>query len=124
VLGGALTSVSWRWIFLINIPVGLIVVAAGLRVLPAPQRRAGTRVDLPGPLALTGGLIFLTLAVLRGGVQGWGSAATRHNSGPWPRCWLLSGSARLASAIPSSAISACSSGPGPVRIGSGSQVPT
>jgi MFS family permease len=76
VLGGALTAVSWRWIFLINVPVGLIVVTAGLRALPAPQRRAGTRVDLPGALALTGGLIFLTLAVLRGGAQGWGSAAT------------------------------------------------
>lgn len=76
VLGGALTAASWRWIFLINVPAGLIVVAAGLRALPAPRSRAGTRVDLPGALALTGGLLFLTLAVLRGGAQGWGSIVT------------------------------------------------
>jgi len=73
VLGGVLASVSWRWIFLINIPLGVVAFIAGIRTLPAPRRRSSTPMDLLGGLALTSGLIFLTLAVLRGGVEDGGT---------------------------------------------------
>lgn len=76
VLGGALTAVSWRWIFLINIPVGVFVIIAGLRMLPRGQRRSETRLEVVSALSLTGGLILLTMAVLRGSEQGWDSSMT------------------------------------------------
>ncbi|OYO18557.1 hypothetical protein CGZ93_14040 [Enemella dayhoffiae] len=76
VLGGALTATSWRWIFLINIPIGLFVVVAGLHLLPRGQRRTGAHLDILSALGLTGGLVFLTVAVLRGGAQGWESVPT------------------------------------------------
>lgn len=81
VLGGALTAADWRWIFLINIPFGLVVVVAGLRLLPKGKRRTGTRLDVVSAVGLTCGLILLTVAVLRGGAQGWGSALTLSQFG-------------------------------------------
>lgn len=81
VLGGALTAVSWRWTFLINVPVGVFVIIAVLRLLPRGQHRLGTRLDVISALALTGGLIFLTMAVLRGGAQGWDSGLTLSQFG-------------------------------------------
>ena len=76
VLGGALTEVSWQWIFLINIPIGILVVAAGLRYLPKGRRSTGRRMDVLSALGLTVGMILLTAAVLRGGEQGWASPTT------------------------------------------------
>src|SRR3954464_4507384 len=75
-VGGALTSgLGWRWIFVINIPLGLACIAitrlGGVESRDAPARR----VDVPGLATLTGGLFLVTLALLRGNEQGWGSTA-------------------------------------------------
>ncbi len=54
VLGGMLISLSWRWIFLINVPVVLATVLVGLRRLPMDGERRTRRLDIPGAL-----LVFL-----------------------------------------------------------------
>ncbi len=84
VLGGALVSAAgWRWIFLVNIPVGLIVIAAALRVLPAdsPARDRGAGglrrgFDLGGAVSVTAGASLLAYAVAQTSSHAWGSART------------------------------------------------
>ena len=81
VLGGALVSAAgWRWIFLVNIPVGLIVIVAALRVLPAdkaPQgRRSAGGFDLGGAISVTAGASLLAYAVAQTSSHAWGSAET------------------------------------------------
>ncbi|MEO3746346.1 MFS transporter [Plantactinospora sp. B5E13] len=74
-LGGLLTAVAWQWAFLINIPIVIVVLVLGVRLLAA-QPPAGTGgVDLIGVLTSTGGLCLLLLGLLRGGVQGWSEPA-------------------------------------------------
>jgi EmrB/QacA subfamily drug resistance transporter len=77
-LGGVLTqTLSWRWILLINVPVGLAVGAAALRVMlaagPRPERR---RFDLAGAFSVTAGLVVLTFGIVGTETHGWGSART------------------------------------------------
>ncbi|HEY5303430.1 MAG TPA: MFS transporter [Acidimicrobiales bacterium] len=56
ILGGALTSwVSWRWVLMINVPIGLVVIAVAPRFIPEPPRNGG-RLDVPGAILVTGGL--------------------------------------------------------------------
>ncbi|HUB23089.1 MAG TPA: MFS transporter [Streptosporangiaceae bacterium] len=79
IAGGLLvSSVGWRWIFFINIPVGLLVLAAATRLLPAD--RAGDRsrgqFDLIGALSVTAGSSLLAYAVVQTGSHPWGSART------------------------------------------------
>jgi MFS family permease len=76
VLGGLLTTAAWQWIFLINLPIGLIVLVAALRLLPAPAGGENARLDVSGAIAATGGLIMLILATVRGSAQGWTSPLT------------------------------------------------
>jgi EmrB/QacA subfamily drug resistance transporter len=70
-LGGLLVTLSWRWIFLVNVPIGLFTVALGLRVLPEIRGHAGAR--LPDPVSILSLLAAVTLLIL-GTVQGpeWG----------------------------------------------------
>src|SRR5580693_857942 len=80
VLGGVLvTTVGWRWIFLVNIPVGAVVVAAAVRLLPADgPRPVGGRAgfDVGGALSVTTGTSLLAYAVVQTGSHPWGSART------------------------------------------------
>jgi predicted MFS family arabinose efflux permease len=84
VVGGALVSAAgWRWIFLINIPVGLIVIVAALRVLPAdpaPSPRDGRAArrgfDLGGAVSVTAGASLLAYAVAQTSSHARGSART------------------------------------------------
>ncbi|HEU4973941.1 MAG TPA: MFS transporter [Baekduia sp.] len=75
-VGGALTSgLGWRWIFFVNLPLGLACLAiTRTRVVESKDPHA-RRVDLAGLLTLTAGLFLLILALLRGNEDGWGSAA-------------------------------------------------
>src|SRR3984957_19062475 len=80
ILGGVLvTAVGWRWIFLVNLPVGALVVAAALRLLPAdgprPARGMGG-FDAGGALSVTAGTSLLAYAVVQTGSHPWGSART------------------------------------------------
>jgi EmrB/QacA subfamily drug resistance transporter len=76
VLGGLLTSgPGWNWIFYVNVPVGVLVLA----VLPSlvvarPPRPA--RLDLPGAVLVTGGTVALIKGLVTAGDQGWGAAGT------------------------------------------------
>ena len=81
VLGGALVSAAgWRWIFLVNIPVGLVVIVAALRVLPADKPRRGGvgagSFDLAGAISVTAGASLLAYAVAQTSSHAWGSAQT------------------------------------------------
>jgi EmrB/QacA subfamily drug resistance transporter len=74
-VGGTLTSAfSWRAAFLINVPVGVVVVAGAVRLLPAfPGRRL--RFDVAGAVSGTLGISALVFAFIRVGEDGWGDAA-------------------------------------------------
>jgi EmrB/QacA subfamily drug resistance transporter len=83
VAGGLLVSAAgWRWVFLINIPVGAFVIAVALRVLPGRQatdgKASGPRrsFDAVGALAATAGASLLAYAVVQTGSNPWGSART------------------------------------------------
>ncbi len=75
-LGGLITeAISWRWIFYINIPVGIIGIVATWRLLSEPmQLRTGThRFDPLGAVQLSAGLTCLMMALSFGQDFGWGS---------------------------------------------------
>jgi len=74
-VGGSITSgLSWEWIFLVNVPLGLLVLVVGSRRLVETRDPAGRRIDVPGTLLSTLGLLTLVYAVVRGNAEGWGSA--------------------------------------------------
>ena len=77
-LGGVLTDLaSWRWIFFVNVPVGVALAFATARFVPESRSRLGQRTfDLPGAVAVTGGLVVLVYAIVRSNAYGWGSART------------------------------------------------
>jgi EmrB/QacA subfamily drug resistance transporter len=78
-VGGMLTTwLSWEWIFLVNVPIGIAAVAAAPRVLPqaagsGPRRRG---LDLRGALLVVAGLVTLVYAFEGASDRGWGSAGT------------------------------------------------
>ena len=74
-LGGWLTdSFTWRWIFYINIPIGIVALAVLATAMPRPQPGQQHRIDWWGAAALTGGLVPLLLALNWGGsVHAWAS---------------------------------------------------
>ena len=74
-LGGVLTgTLGWRWVFFINIPIGLAVLA-GSGVLAEGERSAG-RLDTPGALTGTGAMVALTYGITHAAEHGWGDAVT------------------------------------------------
>jgi EmrB/QacA subfamily drug resistance transporter len=74
-VGGALTeTLGWRWIFFFNAPVGIVtIVVAGSRIVNVGDPDA-RRLDLVGLIMFSGSLFALTLALLRGNQEGWGSS--------------------------------------------------
>ena len=74
VIGGAIVQgLAWQWVFWLNVPVGLALVAIGGRVL-AESRGPARRLDLVGLVLATGAVFAITDALLRGPVAGWASA--------------------------------------------------
>jgi Major Facilitator Superfamily len=76
VAGGLLVAASWRWVFLVNVPVGIAALVAGWRRLPAVPGHAAERPDPIGVLLVTAGVGLLTLGLVKGSDWGWGSAGT------------------------------------------------
>jgi EmrB/QacA subfamily drug resistance transporter len=73
-VGGMLTSwLSWRWIFLVNIPIGIGAVALALTKLRESSDPEHGRLDPVGLVTLTGGLFCLILALIEGNSRGWSS---------------------------------------------------
>ena len=74
-VGGMLTSwLSWRWIFLVNIPIGAAAVALAMAQLRESSDPEHSRLDPVGLVTLTGGLFCLILALIEGNSHGWSSA--------------------------------------------------
>jgi EmrB/QacA subfamily drug resistance transporter len=75
VVSGSLTGlVSWRWIFYINIPVVLFALLMVPRVLPESRMvRDGGRIDVPGAITATGGLVAVVDGLLQAASHPWGS---------------------------------------------------
>jgi EmrB/QacA subfamily drug resistance transporter len=67
ILGGVLTSVlSWRWVFFVNVPVGLLVLLSAFLLLPTSRASVTQKpLDLTGALLLTGAMVSLVLALSR-----------------------------------------------------------
>jgi EmrB/QacA subfamily drug resistance transporter len=76
VVGGLLVAASWRWVFLVNVPIGLAALVIGWRKLPDVPGHPGPRPDELSALLVTAGVGALTLGLVRGGAWGWDSAAT------------------------------------------------
>jgi len=76
--GGILTDVlSWHWIFLVNLPVGVLVFALSLRLLPSARGPAAHgRVDVAGAITVTAALMLAVYAIVNGNSNGWTSAET------------------------------------------------
>jgi len=74
VLGGLLTTITWQLVFLINVPLGLAVLLATFRLLPAKAAPDSGSIDLIGAVAATGGLCLLIYAAVSGQAQGWTSS--------------------------------------------------
>jgi EmrB/QacA subfamily drug resistance transporter len=76
-VGGALTTyVGWRWIFFVNIPIGIACVAGGVRELHESRNEEHGGADVPGLVTWTGALFALVLGLFRGSDWGWSSGRT------------------------------------------------
>ena len=87
-LGGILTDlINWHWIFLVNVPIGAVVYALSLRLLPKSRGHvASGRLDIAGAVTVTTALILAVYAIVNGNQAGWTSVQT---------VGLLAGSAAL-----------------------------
>src|SRR6059058_5172745 len=77
-LGGVLTdTLNWHWIFLVNFPIGVLVVLLTLRLLPGLPTVAGNRrLDVAGAITVTSSLILAVFAIVNGNQEGWTSLRT------------------------------------------------
>jgi EmrB/QacA subfamily drug resistance transporter len=77
-LGGVLTDlISWHWIFLVNVPIGVLVCLLSLRLLPRERASAMSgRLDVAGALTVTAALMLAVYAIVNGNQNGWTSAET------------------------------------------------
>lgn len=73
VLSGALTDLaSWRWIFLVNLPVVAVALASVPRLVPESRAPGRRRLDVTGAVLVTGAAVALVHGLLRAGAHGWG----------------------------------------------------
>jgi EmrB/QacA subfamily drug resistance transporter len=77
-LGGVLTDLlNWHWIFLVNLPVGVMVLALSLVLLPAARGAAGAgSLDVAGAVTVTASLMLAVYAIVNGNEEGWTSGQT------------------------------------------------
>ncbi|MFB4295534.1 MFS transporter [Actinomadura sp. NTSP31] len=114
-VGGVLTeAASWRLVFFVNVPVGVVLALLAPRVLAETARRPG-RFDVTGAVMSTGGMTALVYALIRAGSDGWGDGPAlaafgaaavllagfvvveRRVAQPVMPLWLLTGRDRAAS---------------------------
>src|SRR6059036_327143 len=72
-LGGVLTdTLDWHWIFLVNLPIGVLVYALSLKLLPAGRAHQLTqRLDVLGAITVTAALVIAVYAIVNGNDVGW-----------------------------------------------------
>jgi EmrB/QacA subfamily drug resistance transporter len=77
-LGGVLTStLSWHWVFLVNLPIGIVVMLLSLRLLPGAHTQVRERhMDLFGAISITAALMLAVYAIVDGKDAGWTSVRT------------------------------------------------
>jgi len=77
-LGGVLTDVlNWHWIFLVNVPIGIGVYFAGIRLLPTARGAASEqKLDVAGAVTVTAALMLAVYAIVNGNDAGWASTQT------------------------------------------------
>src|SRR6185312_16186261 len=77
-LGGILTgTLNWHWIFLVNIPIGVAVIALCMMLLPPAQpREHAAHIDVGGALTITSSMMLAVYAIVNGNEAGWQSAQT------------------------------------------------
>ena len=75
VVGGLLLILSWRWIFIVNVPIGLVALLIGWRQLPVIDGHDIPRPDAWGAALVTAGIALLTFGMVKGNEWGWLSAA-------------------------------------------------
>ena len=75
-LGGVITEwIAWPWVFYINIPIALLVLAVTPGLMPGAPARRGS-IDIAGAVTSTAGLALTVFGIVRAPEQGWGAAAT------------------------------------------------
>jgi EmrB/QacA subfamily drug resistance transporter len=67
VLGGLLVEATWRLVFFVNVPIGVALLAASMRLLPPDPPPRGGQLDVPGAISVTAGVALLVFAVARAG---------------------------------------------------------
>jgi EmrB/QacA subfamily drug resistance transporter len=73
-VGGAITSgIGWRWIFFLNVPIGVLAVAVTLSKIAASKDKNSRRVDWIGFVSFSASLFLLVFALVRGNDDGWSS---------------------------------------------------
>ena len=76
-LGGLLTStLSWHWIFLVNLPIGVVVAVLSLALIPGEHVRGTHKLDWAGAVTVTLSLMLAVYAIVNGNEAGWGSVNT------------------------------------------------
>lgn len=74
VVGGALTSaISWRWIFLVNVPIGVVAIVLTILRVEESRQPGSHRVDPIGVITFSGALAALVYALIKANEKGWGS---------------------------------------------------
>jgi MFS family permease len=76
VVGGLLVAASWRWVFYVNVPVGLLALAIGWRRLPHVPGHPVSAPDATGALLITAGVGALVLGLVDGSRWAWGDGRT------------------------------------------------
>jgi MFS family permease len=76
VVGGALVNADilgtgWRPVFLVNVPIGVVLMLAGPRVLPGDRGEPGRRLDVPGVLGLSAAVVLFVVPLVLGHDEGW-----------------------------------------------------
>ncbi|TVT39953.1 MFS transporter, partial [Amycolatopsis rhizosphaerae] len=76
ILGGVLTDLlSWRWAFFINVPVAIAVLLIAPRVIKESRPDERPKLDVPGAVSVTLGLLAVIFGLTQAGEKGWGSAS-------------------------------------------------
>lgn len=102
--GGALTEYAgWRWIFLVNLPLGVIVFLAALRLVPESRDpKPVSSWDVPGVVTLSVGLGLLVFSLIEGRSYGWWSPHETFSIGSWN--WPFAGLSPIPIALAGSAV--------------------